>query len=205
MIKTGRLTNWIPRSMAVLTISLSCTLFAQPESVASDLNFKLTDPNPKQPIKLTRYQHQSSIGIELISKYEFSNWLSLSLDMDGQAYEVAPNQKQINYKGYSAAAQMGREFLFNKSSLRPFAQIGLGFSEDSRTTFYDPYHYERQSFDNTDLQYGLGVRYSRSDWDSFGVSFIYENQSALKDQKLPRFDSSLQGQDSIGLSVDFGF
>lgn len=201
---TSKNKTWISTTIALLAISVSGPVFAQKMYGLPNLNFKLTETHQDEEVKLTRYQHQSSVGVELISKYKFSNWLSLAVDMNGQAYQLTPNETKVDYKDYSAKAQMGHAFSFSKNSLTPFAQIGVGYSE-GKLTNDKVYNFGRTTNNTTDIQYGLGIRYSHSDWHSFGVSLIYENQSRLSDQKLPRFDTNLQPEDSIGLSVDFGF
>lgn len=174
-------------------------------SSLSGLDFQVAQPyQEEQPVKITRYQHLSSVGVELMSKYTFSSWLSLSLDMHGQTYERSPNETQVDYQDYTATAQMGREFTFRKNSIRPFAQIGVEYK--GKTTFNKPTVYLGEADATADLQYGLGIRYSHSSWEGIGISLIYENLGSTTVPKIPFVGQpDADNQNSFGVNVDFGF
>lgn len=171
----------------------------------SGLNFQVAQPyQEEEPVKITRYQHLSSVGVELMSKYRFTNWLSLSLDMNGQTYERSPNDTQVDYQDYSAIAQMGKEFTFRKNSIRPFAQIGVEYRD--KNALHEPSVYNNANDASADLQYGLGVRYSHSSWQGIGISLIYENLGLFNAPNIPFIgQNAAEPQDTFGVNVDFGF
>lgn len=151
------------------------------------------------------YQQQTTRQISTFSNYEVTNWFDFELDMKALKTRNDPTQTLLNPKSYSAFANFGHAIDISNERFRPFAKVGLGYDENS-ATYYNPNFIESNRVNKTQVQYGLGVRYSRQNWKSFGVSFSYQSNSPLLEQQ---YDSStpnnFQKKDSIDLKFDFGF
>lgn len=201
--------RWTPfwAVLSLAAISLPCHAAPIGEYQPLDFSIQQTPPASKAEtpeMKSFHYRQQSSQGVSLLSHYELNKWFQLELDMKGLTSQTSLFKTRVNTKAYSAFANFGRSFSFHSSDFRPFAKVGLGYKEN-HSTYYDPNHFESNSIQKTHLQYGLGIRYSRQNWNGFGVSFSYQTNSKLLDQTLGETNPQFEPNDSVGLKIDFGF
>ncbi|MBD3821301.1 MAG: porin family protein [Thiotrichales bacterium] len=151
------------------------------------------------------YQQQTRQEVTTFSNYELNNWFDLELDMKALKTRNDPTQTLLNPKSYSAFANFGHSIDVSSERFRPFAKVGLGYDEN-RATSFNPNYIESDRVNKTQLQFGVGVRYSRQNWKSFGVSFSYQSNSPLLDQQpTSSSPSGFEKKDSIDLKFDFGF
>lgn len=188
-------------------ISFSC--HATPIGKYQPLDFSITESAKTTKaappeFKSYHYQQRSAQGVSLLSHYELGKWFQLELDMKGLKSQTNMFHTRVNTKAYSAFANVGRAFSFHSNDFRPFAKVGLGYKENN-ATYYDPNHFESNSIQKTHLQYGLGIRYSRQNWNGFGVSFSYQTSSNVLDQTLGEPNPQYEPNDSVGLKINFGF
>lgn len=173
------------------------------------LDFSISEQMASQKSKETDspnyfYQQQTPRQISTFSNYELTNWFDLELDLKALKTRNDPTRTTLNPKAYSAFANFGHSIDVSNERFRPFAKVGLGY-EEKAATYFDPNYIESNRFDKTQLQYGLGIRYSRQNWKSFGVSFSYQSNSPLLEQTLGSQFSNYEKKDSIDLKFDFGF
>lgn len=150
------------------------------------------------------YQQQTTRQISTFSNYQLNNWFDLELDMKALKTRIDPSQTMLNPKSYSAFANFGHAIDVSSERFRPFAKVGLGYDENP-ATYFNPNYIESNRVNKTQIQFGLGVRYSRQNWKSFGVSFSYQSNSQLLEQTLSLPTDNFQKKDSIDLKFDFGF
>lgn len=151
------------------------------------------------------YQQQTTRQTSTFSNYEVTNWFDFELDIKALKTHKNPTQTGLNPKAYSAFANFGHVIDVSNERFRPFAKVGLGYDENL-ATYYNPNFIESNRFNKTQVQYGLGVRYSRQNWKSFGVSFSYQSNSPLLQQQYESSSpNNFQQKDSIDLKFDFGF
>ena len=176
----------------------------------SQLNFSVANEQ-EQPKKIFQYLHDSSVGVEIGTKYQLSSWLQVEVDLQGQYQnnfsEVNLDANIFQTQNYSALANFGKNLSFNKHIFTPFAQLGVNYEQDKNSP-YLPYNYQEKTLDTTKLQYGLGVRYSHNAWSGLGISFLYKNKSGLiesteqeQEENLPLVEKNR----SIGISIDLSF
>lgn len=191
------------------TWSFSASLGALLSS-ASQLNFSVSEQKTIKS-KLVQYQHDSSVGIEMSSKYQLSRWVQIEVDLQGKYQnnfaEVSFDEKIFITQNYSALANFGKKIFYHKHEFTPFAQLGVNYEQDKNTA-YLPYSYREKTFDSTKLQYGFGLRYSNLSWGGLGVSFLYKRNSSFSDLNPQSFEETLpitDNNNSIGISVDLSF
>ena len=184
-----------------------------PVNTTSQLNFAVASKTAQQEIKpnaFSQYHHQSTIGIEIGSKLQLTNWVQIEVDLQGRYQNTFSevNLEVTNFKtqNYSALANFGKEISYRKHQITPFAQLGINYQQNENSA-YLPYQYQQQTLDTTQLQYGLGLRYTNNTWKRLGVSVLYKNQTDFtklrqeEENNLPLTEKN----NSIGISFDLSF
>ncbi|MPQ77312.1 outer membrane beta-barrel protein [Hydrogenovibrio sp. JE_KL2] len=199
-------------SKLLITLSLGVATTSVWASDMDRLNFSI--PSPAKAVQNKKdtdnspnyfYQQQTRQEITTFSNYELNNWFDLELDMKALKTHNDPTQTLLNPKSYSAFANFGHSIDVSSERFRPFAKVGLGYDENPATSF-NPNYIESDRVNKTQLQFGVGVRYSRQNWKSFGVSFSYQSNSPLMDQQpTSSTPNGFEKKDSIDLKFDFGF
>jgi hypothetical protein len=187
---------------------------SNPVNAFSQLSFAVTSQptqQEKKPKSFSQYHHDTTIGIEIGSKLQLTNWVQLEVGLQGQYQdnfsEINLQAKTFKTQNYSALANFGKKISYHKHQITPFAQLGINYQQDENAT-YLPYQYQEQTLDATKLQYGLGLRYTNNTWNGLGVSVLYKNKSDLVDSFEHEQDNNLPLVDknsSIGVSIDLSF
>ena len=198
--------------ICTLMSSHSTWLYAESVNLFSQLDFSFSKQTEKtvKP-KLVKYQHNSSTGIEMGSKYQIAKWVQIEVDLQGKYQntfsEINFKEKIFRTQNYSALANFGKSLSYNRHELTPFAQFGVNYEQDKNIA-YLPYIYKEKTLDSTQLQYGLGFRYSNLSWGGLGISFLYKRHSSFSDLNVQSLEETLPITDknnSVGISVDLSF